>query len=256
MTDAQIREKLEFLQRQAATARDHAALYGRLASPSEEPLRAAVLDGVRYAVQTSLQAMVDIAYALCAATWRTAPQDAEDAFGQLAAHRVINGERLALYRRMIGFRDRVLHGFQDPDAGETLDYATRTADFAHFGAEILAFVSSQPGEPLRTEPTPSDPSPDGRDARREGPGTSGAAPDPDALLAQLQERLAQVLDTLTEREQDVLRLRFGMGGGEPHTLEETAQVFGVTRERVHQIERKILRKLLGDGGDGPGPDIA
>jgi RNA polymerase primary sigma factor len=58
-----------------------------------------------------------------------------------------------------------------------------------------------------------------------------------------QERLSQVLGTLTEREEKVLRLRFGLGDGYPRTLEEVGSVFNVTRERVRQIEAKALRKM-------------
>ena len=59
----------------------------------------------------------------------------------------------------------------------------------------------------------------------------------------LAEALSQILDTLTEREADVLRLRFGMHDGKTHTLEEVGQHFGVTRERIRQIENKAIRKL-------------
>lgn len=59
----------------------------------------------------------------------------------------------------------------------------------------------------------------------------------------LKEQMDDVLDTLTEREKKVLRLRFGIGDGYPRTLEEVGMVFKVTRERVRQIEAKALRKL-------------
>ena len=59
----------------------------------------------------------------------------------------------------------------------------------------------------------------------------------------LKEDLAEVLCTLSPRERDVLRLRFGMDDGRQRTLEEVGQLFGVTRERIRQIEAKALRKL-------------
>ena len=61
--------------------------------------------------------------------------------------------------------------------------------------------------------------------------------------ALLSEALKEILDTLTEREADVLKMRFGMYDGRTHTLEEVGQSFGVTRERIRQIENKAIRKL-------------
>lgn len=60
----------------------------------------------------------------------------------------------------------------------------------------------------------------------------------------LAEALNEILDTLTEREADVLRMRFGMYDGRTHTLEEVGQIFGVTRERIRQIENKAIRKRV------------
>ena len=61
--------------------------------------------------------------------------------------------------------------------------------------------------------------------------------------AMLSEALTEILGTLTEREAAVLRMRFGMYDGRTHTLEEVGQIFGVTRERIRQIENKAIRKL-------------
>ena len=59
----------------------------------------------------------------------------------------------------------------------------------------------------------------------------------------LKEQLMEVLDTLTDREKKVLRLRFGLDDGRARTLEEVGKEFQVTRERIRQIEAKALRKL-------------
>ncbi len=64
-----------------------------------------------------------------------------------------------------------------------------------------------------------------------------------AAFTLLHEQLMEVLDTLTEREQKVLKLRFGLVDGRPRTLEEVGKEFNVTRERIRQIEAKALRKL-------------
>ena len=74
------------------------------------------------------------------------------------------------------------------------------------------------------------------DERTPGPADATS----NALLA---EALKEILDTLTDREADVLRMRFGMYDGRTHTLEEVGQIFGVTRERIRQIENKAIRKL-------------
>jgi RNA polymerase primary sigma factor len=59
----------------------------------------------------------------------------------------------------------------------------------------------------------------------------------------LRERVEEVLATLTPREARILRLRFGLGQDRPYTLEEVGQKFGLTRERIRQIEGKALRRL-------------
>lgn len=69
------------------------------------------------------------------------------------------------------------------------------------------------------------------------------SPSDHAAYEMLKEQLEDVLDTLTDREENVLRLRFGLDDGRTRTLEEVGKVFGVTRERIRQIEAKALRKL-------------
>lgn len=75
------------------------------------------------------------------------------------------------------------------------------------------------------------------------PDENMAVPVEEAAYMVLKENLNEVLDTLTEREQKVLRLRFGMDDGRTRTLEEVGREFDVTRERIRQIEAKALRKL-------------
>lgn len=68
-------------------------------------------------------------------------------------------------------------------------------------------------------------------------------PEETAETEALKEKITDVLDTLSDREENVLRLRFGLDGKKPMTLEEVGKVFGVTRERIRQIESKAIRKL-------------
>ncbi|MBQ6355228.1 RNA polymerase sigma factor RpoD [Candidatus Saccharibacteria bacterium] len=70
-----------------------------------------------------------------------------------------------------------------------------------------------------------------------------ATPEDSAANQLLKEQLAEIITTLSEREQKIIKLRFGIGGGRPHTLEEVGAEFAVTRERIRQIEAKALAKL-------------
>ena len=75
------------------------------------------------------------------------------------------------------------------------------------------------------------------------PDDEAPAPAEIASFTLLREQLLEVLDTLTPREEMVLRLRFGLDDGKTRTLEEVGKEFNVTRERIRQIEAKALRKL-------------
>ena len=75
------------------------------------------------------------------------------------------------------------------------------------------------------------------------PDETNMSPEEFAINELLKYEISEVLLTLTEREEKVIRLRFGLEDGRPRTLEEVGQLFGVTRERIRQIEAKALRKL-------------
>ncbi|PWL42362.1 RNA polymerase sigma factor RpoD [Christensenella sp. MSJ-20] len=75
------------------------------------------------------------------------------------------------------------------------------------------------------------------------PDDEASVPEESAAFTLLKEQLVEVLDTLTPREEKVLRLRFGLDDGRARTLEEVGKEFNVTRERIRQIEAKALRKL-------------
>jgi RNA polymerase primary sigma factor len=75
------------------------------------------------------------------------------------------------------------------------------------------------------------------------PDHDARSPTDAATLLLLRERIEEALDSLTPRERDVLKMRFGLDDGCPHTLEEVGRHFQVTRERIRQIEAKALKKL-------------
>ncbi|WP_158409350.1 sigma-70 family RNA polymerase sigma factor [Fimbriimonas ginsengisoli] len=72
---------------------------------------------------------------------------------------------------------------------------------------------------------------------------TGESPSEAAARALMRSRIEDVLDTLADREREVIALRYGLTDGQPHTLEEVARCFQVTRERIRQIEQKALKKL-------------
>ena len=75
------------------------------------------------------------------------------------------------------------------------------------------------------------------------PDTNVVSPSEAVINLNLKEQTDNVLKTLTPREERVIKMRFGVGEGSEHTLEEVGQSFAVTRERIRQIEAKALRKL-------------
>ncbi|MEM6393304.1 MAG: sigma-70 family RNA polymerase sigma factor, partial [Planctomycetota bacterium] len=72
---------------------------------------------------------------------------------------------------------------------------------------------------------------------------SAAHPTDSATSDMLKQRIEQVLKTLTYREREIIKLRYGIGDGYTYTLEEVGRIFKVTRERVRQVEAKAIRKL-------------
>jgi len=72
---------------------------------------------------------------------------------------------------------------------------------------------------------------------------SVCSPEEDAISEAMRDQLNEVLDTLLPREAEILRLRFGLNDGIAHTLEQLGKIFGITRERVRQIEKKAIMKL-------------
>lgn len=73
------------------------------------------------------------------------------------------------------------------------------------------------------------------------------APIDAASIELLKEQMSEVLDTLNEREGEMIRLRYGLRDGRPRTLEELGQIYGISRERVRQIESRAMRKLRKSG---------
>ncbi|MBQ1406978.1 MAG: sigma-70 family RNA polymerase sigma factor, partial [Eubacterium sp.] len=99
---------------------------------------------------------------------------------------------------------------------------------------------------IAQEPTSLDkPIGEEEDSRLEDfiPDTEVPSPSDAVANSMMKEQLNEVLDTLTDREQKVLKLRFGLDDGRARTLEEVGKEFNVTRERIRQIESKALRKL-------------
>ena len=76
-----------------------------------------------------------------------------------------------------------------------------------------------------------------------GQDSNALSPEENAIAEMRNKQISLAMKDLTDREQEVITLRFGLDGNQPHTLEEVGQMFHVTRERIRQIEAKALRKL-------------
>lgn len=112
---------------------------------SADPWR---VKGVKYSLQTAIEAMIDIAYHVCAKAFAHAPQDAHDAFRCLAEHGVIDPEHLPIFREMVRFRNRIVHGYQRVDDNRVYRIVKdHRADFRAFVAALRRYLkTSAPGE--------------------------------------------------------------------------------------------------------------
>jgi RNA polymerase sigma factor (sigma-70 family) len=115
------------------------------------------------------------------------------------------------------------------------------ADELGWSRSHLVSVTSVPTEPASLDAPMSDEGTEGLDAVLADP--DSLDPAEAATGDQMAAELDRLLDQLNEREQAVLRLRYGLGGEDPHTLEETGQLLGVSRERVRQLERRAMEQL-------------
>ena len=98
-----------------------------------------LIKGLKYSLQTSVEAMIDIAYHISAKQYNHAPSDARDAFDQLARAGIISRKDIPTYRAMIGFHNRVVHGYQEVSPERVLEIAERElGDFERFIRQVLA----------------------------------------------------------------------------------------------------------------------
>lgn len=143
MDSRTIEAKFDFIEQELAAVRDQAAAYRALAkagasSPGPTAtVRTALLRGLKYSLQTSIQAMIDVAYHVSAKDFRHAPRDAYDAFARLERGGVTAKARGPVYRRMIGFRNMLVHGYQQVDDDQVLTFADDLSDFEAFRNEVL-----------------------------------------------------------------------------------------------------------------------
>lgn len=138
--DARVQSKLAFLERESEAATLEAAAFRALTGATDEAVRGAVLRGIKYALQVSIQAMIDIAYHVAAKDFGHAPQDAYDAFDRLDRGGVFPRGRVSVYRKMVGFRNVLVHQDQEVADEAVLELAQEAGDFGRFRQEILAYA--------------------------------------------------------------------------------------------------------------------
>jgi|GEM_PF-387416 len=139
MDSRTIESKLAYIEQELAAVREQATAYRALgATTHEDTVRTALLRGLKYSPQTSIQAMIDVAYHVAAKDFRHAPHDAYDAFACLERGGVTPRARGPVYRRMIGFPNVLVHGYQQVDSTQVLAFADDRSDFDGFRNEVLA----------------------------------------------------------------------------------------------------------------------
>ena len=146
MDSRSVESKLAYMEEELAAVREQAAAYHSLLAASTDPqgaLRAALLRGLKYSLQTTIQAMIDVAYHIAAKDFRHAAHDAYDAFACLERGGVTPGARGPVYRRMIGFRNVLVHGYAQVDAERVLAFAADRSDFDGFRREVLTYAERQ-----------------------------------------------------------------------------------------------------------------
>ncbi|OPX83558.1 MAG: hypothetical protein A4E53_04575 [Pelotomaculum sp. PtaB.Bin104] len=100
-----------------------------------------LIKGIKYALQTSIEAMIDIAYHLSAQKFNHAPAEARDAIRVLADGGIISHKDLVVYGAMIGFRNRVVHGYQEVSADRVYEFArNELGDFDKYLRQVSVFL--------------------------------------------------------------------------------------------------------------------
>lgn len=139
-----VREKLSYLRRQIHLVEQALGAYKRArasADPSVPP--DTLLLAVERALQTAIQAIIDIAYHITSKALRRAPLDAYDALSGLEEVQAISKETMTRCRGMIGFRNRLVHAYEDIDPALALKSAEQTDDFERFAREIERYLQER-----------------------------------------------------------------------------------------------------------------